>query len=75
MKILLVNDTRGVQEYLYRSFEKMGFDCDIGLFSSSTAPAIDLSLNGVPIAYAIKYCGMGCLVKNKLRRMEMSNAS
>lgn len=48
-KILLVNDTRGAHEYLYRAFKKMGLDCDIALFGTSTAAPINNSLNFDPL--------------------------
>lgn len=48
-KILLVNDTRGAHEYLYRAFKKMGLDCDIALFGTSTVAPIYQSLNFDPL--------------------------
>ncbi|MBS9432255.1 hypothetical protein ABLB90_06825 [Photorhabdus bodei] len=47
-KILLVNDTRGTQEYLYRAFNEMGIKCDIATFGWPTINKIDNAMNFDP---------------------------
>lgn len=48
-KILLVNDTRGAHEYLYRAFIRMGIECDIALFGTATISTLEHSLNFDPL--------------------------
>lgn len=48
-KILLVNDTRGAQEYLYRAFIEMGLECDLAYFGWSSIKPIDNMLNFDPL--------------------------
>ncbi len=48
-KILLVNDTRGAHEYLYRAFVKMGIECNMALFGTGTIQPIDNNLNFDPL--------------------------
>ena len=47
-KILLVNDTRGAQEYLMRAFLDMGIHCDFAYFGWSTINRIENQLNFDP---------------------------
>lgn len=47
-KILLVNDTRGAQEYLYRAFVESGIHCEMALFGWPTINIIEDSLNFDP---------------------------
>jgi hypothetical protein len=48
-RILLVNDTRGAQEYLQRAFHSMGLECDLALFGWSTIKPIEHALNFDPL--------------------------
>ena len=47
-KILLVNDMRGSHEYLYRAFLRIGIECDIALFGTSTVKPIPNALDFDP---------------------------
>lgn len=48
-RVLLVNDTRGAQEYLQRAFREIGIDCDIALFGWPTIEPIKDALNFDPL--------------------------
>lgn len=48
-KILLVNDTRGAHEYLYRAFNQMGIECDMALFGWPTINTLERSFNFDPL--------------------------
>ncbi|MBE8735444.1 glycosyltransferase [Aeromonas veronii] len=48
-KILLVHDTRGAHEYLYRAFNQMGIECDMALFGWPTINNISRSYNFDPL--------------------------
>ncbi|WP_370557057.1 glycosyltransferase [Edwardsiella tarda] len=59
-KILLVNDTRGAQEYLYRAFLSMGIECHMALFGWPTIKKIEQSYNFDPFR---KYGMVGKLAR------------
>jgi hypothetical protein len=48
-RILLVNDTRGAQEYLLRAFRGMGLQCDLATFGWPTIEPISDALNFDPL--------------------------
>jgi hypothetical protein len=48
-RILLVNDTRGAQEYLYRAFRAMGLECDLATFGWATINTVERQLNFDPL--------------------------
>lgn len=48
-RILLVNDTRGAHEYLYRAFLEMGIHCDLATFGWPTINEIQGAFNFDPL--------------------------
>jgi hypothetical protein len=48
-RVLLVNDTRGAQEYLLRAFREMGLHCDLATFGWQTIEPMANALNFDPL--------------------------
>lgn len=68
-KILLVNDTRGAQEYLYRAFLQMGIECHMALFGWPTIRHIDYSYNFDPFR---RYGMTGKLIRPFVNLLNLS---